>query len=280
MESDEAAAFLGAFVVGVTSTAIGFLFRNLSDNRAKKTDYLHHTPRFTSFGSELYSYLKKQPIQQAHVLLEGTVEQEGDQKLLSEKAGVGGAGRSITTVQYYKTRNEYTKWKWVDTSRTTENLCLSVPFNLKGRDGYSVRVESAHMSDGFRSMMSVVYEDNATHEGKTLGDYAIDMTVNEIPMGKRVTELMLCCGSPLAGFGMAVAQSKNFLQSQVVFTPGEVSTSVQALIMKHEIVASIYRFMSWVFFVVAGGAVVFVVAPRLLGLRHRRRDNTDYSYMN
>ena len=79
-----------------------------------------------------------------------------------------------------------------------------------------------------------------THEGKSLGDYAIDITVNEIPMGKRVTtELMLCFGSPLAGFGMAVVRTKNVLQSQVVFTPQEVSTSVQALIMKHEVVASI-----------------------------------------
>ena len=114
-----------------------------------------------------------------------------------------------------------------------------------------------------------------THEGKSLGDYAIDMTVNEIPMGKRVTELMLCFGSPLAGFRIAVVRTKNVLQSQVVFTPQEVSTSVQALIMKHEVVASIYHFISWVFFAVAGGAVVFVVAPRLLGLRHRRRENID-----
>ena len=275
MENDEVAAFMGAFVVGVASTAIGYLFRNLSANRVKKTEYLHHTPRFTSFGSELYSYLKQHPNQQAHILLEGTVEQAGDQNLYSDKAGVGGAGRSMTTVQYYKMRNEYTQWKWVDTSRTTENLCLSVPFNLKGRDGYSVRVENTHLADGFRSMLSLAYEDSVTHEGKSLGDYAIDMTVNEIPMGKRVTELMLCFGSPLAGFGMAVVRTKNVVQSQVVFTPQEVSTSVQALIMKHEVVASIYHFISWVFFAVAGGAVVFVVAPRLLGLRHRRREDID-----
>ena len=77
------------------------------------------------------------------------------------------------------------------------------------------------------------------HEGKSLGDYAIDMTVNEIPMGKRVTELMLCFGSPLAGFGMAVVRTKNVVQSQVVFTPQEVSTSVQALIIKYPLGCSL-----------------------------------------
>ena len=138
-----------------------------------------------------------------------------------------------------------------------------------------MRVESTHLANGFRNLMSVAYEDNVTHEGKTLGDYAVDMTVNEIPMGKRVTELMLHFGSPLAGFGMAAVHSKNFLQSQVVFTPEEVSTSVQALVMKHEAVTSIYRFISWVFFVVAGGAVLFIVAPRLFGLHHRRRENAE-----
>ena len=35
---------------------------------------------------------------------------------------------------------------------------------------------------------------------------------------------------------MGVVRTKNVLQSQVVFTPQEVSTSVQALIMKHEVV--------------------------------------------
>ena len=242
---------------------------------AKKTEYLHHTPRFTSFGSELYSYLQQHPNQQVHVLLEGTVEQADDQKLYSEKEGVGGAGRSVTTVQYYKMRSEYTKWKWVDTSRTTENLCLSVPYNLKGRNGYLVRVESTYLANGFRNLMSVAYEDNVTYEGKALEDYAVDKTVNEIPMGKRVTEPMLHFGSPLTGFGMAAVHSKNFLQSQVVFTPEEVSTSVQALLMKHEAVTNIYRFISWVFFVVAGGAVLFIVAPRLFGLRHRRRENAE-----
>ena len=69
---------------------------------AEKTEYLHHTPWFTSFDSELYSYLQQHPNQQVHVLLESTVEQADDQKLYSEKAGVGGAGRSITTVHYYK----------------------------------------------------------------------------------------------------------------------------------------------------------------------------------
>lgn len=274
MEDDEVAQLVVGFALGAASTAIGYLFRTLAANRAKKTEYLHHTPRFTSFGGELYSYLKQHPNQEALILLEGTVEQADEQKLYSEKAGVGGAGRSITTVQYYKMRNEYTQWKWVDSSRTTENLCLSVPFNLKGRDGYSVRVDNAHKADGFRSMLSVAYEDSASHEGKSLGDYAIDMTVNEIPMGKRVTELMLYFGSPLAGFGIATVQSKNLVQSQVVFTPQEVSTSVQALIMKHEVVASICRFLSWVFFVVAGGVVVFAVAPRFLRRRHRRRDYT------
>ena len=275
MEMDEVAAFTGAFVVGVASTAIGYLFRSLSADRAKKTEYLHHTPRFTSFGSELYSYLQQHPNQQAHVLLEGTVKQANDQKLYSEKAGVGGAGRSVNTVQYYKMRSEYTQWKWVDTSRTTENLCLSVPYNLKGRNGYLVRVESTYLANGFRNLMSVAYEDNVTYEGKALEDYAVDKTVNEIPMGKRVTEPMLHFGSPLTGFGMAAVHSKNFLQSQVVFTPEEVSTSVQALVMKHEAVTSIYRFISWVFFVIAGGAVLFIVAPRLFGLHHRRRENAE-----
>ena len=74
---------------------------------------------------------------------------------------------------------------------------------------------------------------------------------------------------------MAAVHSKNFLQSQVVFTPEEVSASVQALVMKHEAVTSIYRFISWVFFAVAGGAVLFIVAPRLFGLRHRRRENAE-----
>ena len=270
MDGEEVAQLVAGFAAGAASTAIGYLFRTLAANREKKTEYLHHVPRFTSFGSELYSFLQQHPNQQAHILVEGTVEPADDQKLYSEKAGVAGAGRSITTVQYYKWRNEYTQGKWVDTSRTTENLCLSVPFNLKGRDGYSVRVDNAHMADGFRSMLAVAYEDSVTHEGKSLGDYAIDMTVNEIPMGKRVTELMLYFGSPLAGFGMATVHSKNLLQSQVVFTPQEVSTSVQALIMKHEVVAAIFRFLSWVCFVVAGGAVVFAVAPRFLRRRHRR----------
>ena len=159
----------------------------------------------------------------------------------------------------------------MDTSRTTEDLCLSVPFHLRGRDGHSVQVENAHKSKGFRSMMSLAYGNSFTHKRKIRGDYATDMT-DWIPMTK-LTELMLRFGSPLAGFGIAVVQPNNFKgSSQVVFTPKEVSTSVQALILKHEDVASIYHYISWLFFVVAGGVLVFVVAPRLLCLCHRRRE--------
>jgi hypothetical protein len=262
----------GAVFVGGVSLGIGFLFSSLANSKAQRTAYLRGSPKFSSFGAELHQHLKSQPDHESNVLLEGTTQKLDGFHLYSERAGVIGAGRIVTTVEHYKTKDEYNKGRWINMSNTTENLCLSVPFNLKGVDGSVVRVENAHNSDGFRKILSVAYKDNITHEGKTLGDFAVDITINRIPMGKEVTELMLYFGVPFAGYGQAKLLS-NSVDTSIVFSPQEVSSNIDSLISSNESVASLFRFFSWTFFAVAGGTVVFVIAPKLLQLIQRESED-------
>ena len=264
-ESEELLVVGGAVIIGGISLGISYLFDSLARNQAQKAAYLHATPKFKSFGTDLYRHLNSQPSQQADVLVEGTVQKLDEFHMYSEKAGVSGAGRAVYTVQHYKVRNEASGGKWNHTSTTTENVCLSVPFNLKGQDGKVVRVESAHSANGFRGILSEAYKEDSTHEGKTLGDFAIDMTVNKIPMGKQVTELMLYFGAPFAGYGQAKLQSK-FMNSDILFSPQEVSTSINSLISNNESMANVYRFLSWISFAVVGGVVVFIIVPKVINI--------------
>ena len=163
-------------VLGASSLLAGYFLRKLADLRVEEVSYLHHVPKFRNFG-QLREHLKSSPQQTADVLVEGTAEKLGNAGLYSEKAGLDGAARVVTTTRYSKIYHEETR-KWCDMSNTVENVNISLPFKLVDLQGSSIRVESVHAAGGFRQVLQHVYQEKTIPEQRSMGDYATNITLN------------------------------------------------------------------------------------------------------
>lgn len=259
----------GVFL-GASSLIAGYVLHKLSEMRAQEVSYLHLVPQFRDFR-QLKEHLKNSPEQKADVLVEGSVEKLGNAGLYSEKASLDGAARLVTTTTYTKVYHEESQ-KWHDLSNTMENVRVSLPFKLEDTAGNFVRVESVHNAGGFRQILQRVYQEKTLPEKRSVGDYATNITLREIPNGSLTREFLLVFGSTVAGYGSAVLQKQSFLSSgEIVFTPREVSSSIHSLISRNEMVASTLRFFSLVFLLGGGSILLISATPAIIKFLYPER---------
>ena len=263
--------FLTGAVLGVASLLGGYFLRKFSEIREQEVSYLNQVPQFTDFSS-LRQHLKNSPGQRADVLLEGRVGKLGDGALSSDKSGLEGAARLVTTTTYTKVYGEESK-KWREMSNTVENTRASLPFKLEDGQGGSVRVESAHTAGGFRQLLQRVYQERSVPEKRSFGDFATDaLTLKEIPNGTLTREYLLLFGTSLAGYGDATLRNQGYFSSgEVVFVPTELGSSIRGLILKNEMMASAARFFSVVLIVAGGSILVLSVTPLAVRLLQQLR---------
>ena len=263
---------LTGVLIGGVSLLGGYVLRKVSELRDQEVAYIHQVPQFTDF-SALRQHLKNAPGQRADVLLEGRVEKLGDAALVSEKSGLEGAARVVTTTTYTKVYNEETG-KWRETSRTEENMKASLPFKLEDPRGSWVRVDGVHTAGGFRSLLQRVYQDKRIPEQRSMGDFATNVvTLKEIPNGSLTRDYLLLFNVSLAGYGSAALHNQSLFSSgEVVFTPSEVGHSIHGLIYRNEVMASALRVISVILLVAGGSVLVFSLTPLVVGLVNRARE--------
>ena len=262
---------VGVFIGGVSLLG-GYVLRRVSELRAQEVSYLHQVPQFTDF-SALRRHLKNSPGGRADVLVEGRVGKLGDAALASEKAGLEGAARLVTTTTYTKVYNEESE-KWREMSNTVENMRASLPLKLEDPRGSCVRVENVHSAGGFRSLLQRVYQEKRLPEQRTLGDFATTVvTLKEIPNGSLTRDYLLLFNTSLAGFGSAVLQNQSLFGSgDVVFTPSEVGHSIRGLISRNEMLAGAIRVVSVILLVAGGSVLVLTLTPLVVGLVRQARE--------
>ena len=257
--------------LGASSLLVGYLFHKLSEARSKELSYLRDVPQFTNM-SALRQHLADSPEQRAEILVEGTVKKHGGEALKSEKSGVEGAARVLTTTTYKKVYNSQTG-KWNEASSTIENVKVSVPFQIADRRGGAVVIRSVHNTNGFRQVLERVWQARLQPESRSIGDYATGADLQEVPNGSLTREYLLTFGTTLGAYGMASIENKSLLSSgSLNFAPYEVSSSIQGLISRNEFVVSALRFFSMVCIVGGGGILFFSVAPMVLEAFGYRRD--------
>lgn len=263
-------------VLGTSSLLVGWLLHNLSKSRSQELSYLQDVPRFSDFR-QLKEYLNHCPGKQADVLVEGVVTKLNNNALKSENASLEGAARLVTTTTYKKVYHQSTD-KWTDSSSTIENVCVSVPFSLADKQNNSANVESISKADGFRLVLERVWQRSTPPESRSIGDYATNMTLSEIPNGLLEREYLLVFGSSLGVHGMATLRNQSILNSGTVsLVPQEVSSSINNLIARNEMLVNVLKFLSLVLVVGGGSILVFTVAPlalRALGLIDREESRT------
>ena len=252
-------------VIGAGSVLAGWVLSKLADVHTEEVSYLHHVPQFRDF-QKLKEHLKNSPSQKADVLVEGTSEKLANAALYSDKAGMEGAARLVTTTTYSKLYNEEHQ-TWRDMSNTIENVNVSLPFNLVDSRGNSVRVESVHVAGGFRQILQRVYQEKTLPEQRSMGDYATSVALREIPNGSLTREFLLVFGTSLAGYGNAVLQKSSIWSGgEIVFSPMEVGTTIHGLIARNEMIAKTYKFFSLMFLIGGGSVLFFSIAPFVIKL--------------
>ena len=259
-------------LLGASSLLAGYVLHQLSQARAKELSYLHLVPQFTDM-SQLSKHLRSCPENQAEVLVQGVVKKIGMESLKSEKANLEGAARLVTTTNYNKTYYQSSN-TWKESSTTIENVCSAVPFNLNDRQGNSITVESIKKAGGFRQILERVWQEKISPDSRSFGDYATSMTVKEVPNGSLTREYLLLFGSPIAAYGVATVQNQSFISNgTVTLIPKEVSSSIEGLMARNEMIANVLKFFS-VFFLVAGGGVIFFsLLPLAIKVFRNERDS-------
>ena len=271
---------LTGVLIGGVSLLGGYILRKVSELRAEEVSYLHQVPQFTDFTA-LRRHLKSSPGQRADVLLEGRVSKLGDAALTSERSGLEGAARLVTTTTYTKVYNEESG-KWREMSNTVENMKGSLPFKLEDSGGGSVRVEGVHTAGGFRSLLQRVFQEKTLPEQRSLGDFATSVvTLREIPNGALTRDYLLLFNTSLAGFGSAVLRSDSLFSSgEVVFSPSEVGESIRGLISRNEMMAGAMKVVSLILLVGGGSVLVLTLTPLVVAMVRRAREGRPLTISN
>lgn len=261
--------------LGASSLLLGYIISKAAQMRQEELSYLKHIPRFSNFGG-LRDHLRNSPNQRADVLIEGSVEKFQYNVLTSEKTGLEGAARLVTTTTYTKVYQESSESdtarepKWRDMSNTIENVNISVPFKLVDSQGKSVKVTTVHQAGGFRQVLQPVWQEKVLPDSRQMGDYLTNMTLREIPNGSLTREFLLVFGTSIGAYGSASLQQKQsgFFSNEeaVIFSPVEVGTSIRALISRNELIVNGMKFVSLVFLVGGGSIIVITFLPLLLKL--------------
>lgn len=251
------------FALGAASLFAGYVLRKIAEMRAEELSYLNHVPRFYDF-KQLKDHLKDSPSQSADVLLEGRVEKL-DKVLTSERSELEGVARLVTTTTNTKVLREQEGQpsRWRDISNTIENVNVSVPFKLVDASGNHVTVRAIHEAGGFRQILQRVWQEKVGPDSRSLGDFATNMTLREIPNGSLTREFLLVFGTSVGAYGNAVLESKSLWSSEVSFTPVEVNSSIRSLISRNEMILGTMKVFS-IIFLVGGGSILFFTAISLL----------------
>lgn len=256
-------------LLGVGSLALGYVFSKIGEYGGKEVDRLKNVPRYYDYSKLRNDLSASSNGVLSQVMVQGTARRPpGSPVLYSEDAGIEGAARLVITTNTSKVYNQ-TKDKWEEKSRSLDNVCLSVPFTLTDPKGNGVTVENIHMSRGFRSILQMVYQFKREPEQRSIGDYAVNMTLSEIPTGSRTKEYMLLYGSMLAGIGDAMQEGG----SNIVFYPSEVGKSIQSLIYEKEMIVSFSKFMTTV--LVLGGCSMIFIGFMLPWIREKLRRESE-----
>lgn len=249
-------------LMGASSLLVGYVLHRLSEMRMEELSYLQHVPKFSDF-KKLRNHLSNIPDKTADVLVEGTTKKSED-TLKSEKAGVEGAAKLVTTTSYKKVYHAQTE-KWSDVSNTIENLNISVPFNLVDANGNTIRVQSVHNAGGFRQILERVWQEKVNPESRSIGDHVTNVALQEIPNGSLTREFLLVFGTSMGAYGTASLKDKSLLSSgNIYFTPVEVSSSIQSLLYRNEMIISTLKFFSFVLLVGGGGILLLSAVPLIL----------------
>ena len=272
------------FVFGASAIGGSYLFQYLYNVMAERAVMFKRTPKFTSFGRDLQNFLSNQPNREAMVLVEGSVEQYDDKMLTSLKGELTGAGKVVQTTEYFKSRVENTENTWRDSSRSTENVRASVPFALRDNSNNVIIVKGIHTATGFDQLLQLAYQEHLTDKGKTSGDFATGMLVQEIPTSTSSQEYLLVFGTLFGGYGRAALSSTGTTwlggkNEAVTFYPEEVGSSIRDLIDSQELLARTFRWLSWMLFVGGGCALVLFTIPFLWRVFQGRRPTRRSSHL-
>lgn len=261
--------------LGASSLLLGYFISKAAQMRQEELSYLQHIPRFSNFA-HLRDHLRNSPSQRADVLIEGSVEKLNDNALISEKTGLEGAAKLVTTTTYTKVYQESSESdtsrepKWRDMSNTIENVNISVPFKLVDRQGKSVNMTTVHQAGGFRQVLQPVWQEKVLPDSRQMGDYLTNITLREIPNGSLTREFLLVFGTSIGAYGSATLQQKQsgfFSNEEAInFSPVEVGVSIRALISRNELIVNSMKFVSLVFLVGGGSIMLITFLPYLLKL--------------
>ena len=258
-------------VLGVGSIAVGYLLSKLAKWSDEEASDLKSVRRYYNLSDLQRDLSRQKGGVMSRVFVEGVVRKDRNSvSLESEETGVSGAVKTVLTTSYTKVQNDATG-KWEERSETLTNQNLSVPFRLEDSHGNGVTVEQFHQCTGYRSVLKLVHQRKTGSEGRTLGDYASNVTVNQIPTGTLTREYMLLYGTTIAMLGEAVNTGSAF--SKVVsFHPEKVGSSINSLILHHETMAHIQQVVSTVLIIGGACIVVLTVLPLLRRHFNRERD--------
>lgn len=258
-------------MLGVGAVAVGYLLSRLAQWSEEEASDMKSASRYRDL-SELQRDLSRQKEGvKSRVFVEGVVRKDKNSvSLESEETGVSGAVKLVLTTSYRRVLNDSTG-KWEERSDTLTNQNLSVPFRLEDPRGNGLTVEQFHRCTGHRSVLKLVHQSKSGSEGRTLGDYASNVTVSQIPTGSLTREYMLLYGTTLAMLGEAVDTGSTVFTKSITFYPEKVGTSIGSLISDHEAMARAQQVVSAV--LIVGGTCVLVLT--LLPYLKRRFSRED-----
>ena len=261
-------------LLGASSLLLGYVIHKSAQFRQEELSYLQHVPRFLNLGA-LRDHLRNSPNRQAKVLIEGSAEKQDNNTLISEKTGLEGAAKLVTTTTYTKVYQESSESDsrspiWRDMSNTIENVNISVPFKLVDRQGNVVSVSGMHTAGGFRQVMQRVWQEKVLPDSRHMGDYLTNITLREIPNGSLTREFLLVFGTSVGAYGTASLHQKQATffgtTEDVSFTPVEVGSSIRALISRNELIVNSLKFVSMVLLVGGGSILLITFLPLLVKL--------------
>lgn len=258
-------------VVGFGSLAVGYLFSKLATWGDKEVQHLKHVPRYYNYADLERDLSGTSTGIRSRVMVEGVARKEGIAGLYSDNGGVDGAAKLVTTTEMRRVYND-TTGKWEEKGNTMTNQSISIPFLLKDRAGNRITVENVHLAHGFQSVLQLVYQTKTSPEQRSIGDYATNVTLSEIPMGSRIKEHMLLYGTTLAVLGDAM-QFGVGNESRIIFYPEEVGKSISLLISRREMFVHFSRFMSTLLIVGGISLLALTVIVPIIRERQRRSAN-------
>ena len=255
--------FLG-ITVGVGAIGLGYLLARLSRYTEETTKSLKERPKYYNFSNLARDAANDPNGTLTDVFVQGTVFKKGygGDGLFVESAGIEGVAKLVTTTTYSKVYNP-DKDKWDSHSDTITNQCLSVPFSLSDGKGATVTVEGVHDAYGFRSVLNMVNQTRIHPQQRSVGDYATNMILEEIPSGSLIQEHLLLYGTRIAAYGDVVCTNG----SMTVLHPQEVGKSISSFISYREVIARIEGIVSTL--LIVGGTMQ--IAVQIFFIRKRKQ---------